>query len=72
MMKLFKHPVLLLRGIVALLYVVLGAFLCVNTYYLYFVSRNYRIALAILVLAYGLFRFYRFFQEFNEMQKDEV
>ncbi|MBP6515873.1 MAG: hypothetical protein KA242_02405 [Chitinophagales bacterium] len=72
MMKLLKHPVLLLRGLVALLYVVLGGFLCVNTYYLYFVSRNYRIALAILVLAYGLFRFYRFVQEFKALQHDEA
>jgi hypothetical protein len=71
-MKLLKHPVLLLRGLVALLYVVLGGFLCVNTYYLYFVSRNYRIALAILVLVYGLFRFYRFVQEFKALQHDEA
>ena len=72
MMKLLKHPVILLRGLVALLYVVLGGFLCVNTYYLYFVSRNYRIALAILVLAYGLFRSYRFLQEFKAIQNDEA
>lgn len=70
MTKLIKHPVLLLRGIVALLYVSLGAFLCINSYYLYFISRNYRIALAILILVYGLFRFYRFFVEFKEIQHD--
>lgn len=70
-MNIFKQPVLLLRGIVALLYVVLGTYLTINSYYLYFVSRNYRIGLALLILVYGLFRLYRFFKEYKDLSTED-
>jgi hypothetical protein len=71
MQKLLTNPLVLLRGVVALLYVVLGAYLFFNLYTLGFVGREYRPFLAGIILLYGLFRLYRFAIELKALNSNE-
>lgn len=71
MHKLLTNPLVLLRGVIAFLYVALGVYLLLNLHTLGFVGREYRPFLAAVILFYGLFRLYRFGVEVKGLRDEK-
>ena len=55
----FSSPLILIRLLVAVGYIALGIFILFSKNGLSFLEGNYRIAIIVLFLAYGIFRLYR-------------
>lgn len=68
---LTKNPVVLLRGIIAIIYIVFGVFLFFNLYYLSFVQLKYRPVFAAVIMLYGIYRLYRFIIEAKDLKGEE-
>jgi hypothetical protein len=67
--KLFAHPVAVLRLSLGLCYTALGIFLLLNQEHLEFVESKYRLLIAAIFIAYGLFRLYRAMAIFNDEEQ---
>lgn len=71
MHKLLTNPLVLLRGVMAFVFVALGFFLLVQPYRLAILNREYRGLFAGLIVTYGLFRMYRFYLDVKALNHEE-
>lgn len=71
MHKLLTNPLVLLRGVMAFVFVALGALLLIQPYRLAILDREYRGLFAGLILAYGIFRLYRFYIDVKALNNEK-
>ena len=68
-MNFLKNPAFLFRLAIALAYIGLGIALLVNKNAAFFLSSGIKYVFAALLIAYGCFRVYR---AWNQFQNDEI
>jgi hypothetical protein len=68
-MNFLKNPAFILRFLIALAYIGLGIALFINQSTMLFLSKGLKYAFALLLIAYGSFRGYR---AWNQFQNDEL
>ena len=71
MQKILTNPLILLRGVMAFLFVAMGILLLVQPYRLAVLDHEYRLIFAGLILAYGLFRLVRFYLDIKELNNEK-
>jgi hypothetical protein len=64
-MNFIKNPAFILRVIISMAYVALGISLLVNPHTMLFLSGGVKVAFSLLLIAYGIFRAYRAWEQFK-------
>ncbi len=70
-MNLFKNPGLVIRFSIAVGYVLLSILLFITPIASESLSENLKLAFCALLFAYGIFRFYRTYQLFKEINDEQ-